>query len=69
MQVVPRSFVLLLKGSRIFNFLVTVGLKLKISKIKKAFSTLTYDKTLSEYDFDYRVKDFEASINFIEGKE
>jgi len=55
--------------SRIFNFLVTVGLKLKISKIKKAFSTLTYDKTMSEYDFDYRVKDFEASINFIEGKE
>lgn len=54
--------------SRVFNFLVAFGLKLKISKIKKAFSTLTYDKTMSDYDFDYRVKDFEESIKFIEGK-
>ena len=52
--------------SKIFNFLVALGLKFKISKVKKAFSTLTYDKAMSEYDFDYRVKDFEASINFIE---
>jgi len=52
--------------SRVFNFLVALGLKLKISKIKKAFSTLIYDKAMSDYDFDYRVKDFEESIKFIE---
>ena len=52
--------------SKIFNFLVALGFKLKISKIQKAFSTLTYDKAMSEYDFDYRVKDFEQSIKFIE---
>ena len=55
--------------SKIFNFLVALGLKLKISKFKKAFSTLTYDKGMSEYDFDYQVKNFEASIKFIEGIE
>ena len=55
--------------SKIFNFFVTLGLKLKISKIQKAFSTLTYDKAMSEYDFDYRTADFETSIKFIEGKE
>ncbi|MBR1486496.1 MAG: NAD-dependent epimerase/dehydratase family protein [Synergistaceae bacterium] len=54
--------------SKVFNFLVAIGLKLKISKIKKAFSTLTYDKAMSEYDFDYRIADFETSIKFIEGK-
>ena len=55
--------------SKIFNFLVTLGFKLKISKIQKAFSTLTYDKAMSEYDFDYRIKDFETSIKFIEEQE
>ena len=54
--------------SKIFNSLVALGLKLKISKVKKAFSTLTYDKGMSEYDFDYQVKNFEASIKFIEEK-
>ena len=54
--------------SKIFNFLVALGLKLKISKVKKAFSTLTYDKGMSEYGFDYQVKNFETSIKFIEEK-
>ena len=59
--------------SRIFNFLVVFGMKIKFfrisEKVRKAFSTLTYDKDMSEYDFDYRIKDFETSIKFIEGKD
>ena len=58
--------------SKIFNFLVFLGSKMNFFKIServnKAFSTLTYDKNMSEYDFDYRLKNFEASIKFIEGK-
>ena len=59
--------------SRIFNFLVVFGMKINFfrisEKVRKAFSTLTYDKDMSEYDFDYRIKDFETSIKFIEGKD
>lgn len=58
--------------SRIFNFLVTIGMKIKFFRIaertKKAFSTLTYEKNMSEYDFEYRLKDFATSIKYTEGK-
>ena len=58
--------------SRIFNFLITLGLHFKpfriSERINKAFSTLTYDKSMSRYDFNYRVVKFETSIKFIEGK-
>ncbi len=58
--------------SKIFNFLVALGLCVKPFRIAertgKAFATLTYDKSMSEYDFNYRVADFKTSINFIEGK-
>ena len=58
--------------SKIFNFLVALGLKIKFfrisERVKKAFSTLIYDSKMSEYDFDYRIKNFETSIKFIEGK-
>ena len=52
--------------SRIFNFLVYIAGYIKpfriAERVNKAFSTLTYDKSMSEYDFDYRVSDFETSI-------
>ena len=58
--------------SKIFNFLVALGMKIKFFRIAektgKAFATLTYDKSMSGYDFDYNIKDFGTSIKFIEGK-
>jgi len=58
--------------SKIFNFIVALGSKINFfrisERVQKAFATLTYDKSMSEYDFDYRIKDFEASIKFIEGE-
>ena len=58
--------------SRFFNFLVDVGIHIKpfriSEKISKAFWSLTYEKNMSEYDFDYRVADFVTSIKLTEGK-
>lgn len=58
--------------SRFFNFLVAFGLLIKpfriSEKISKAFGNLTYEKNMSEYDFDYRVADLATSIKLTEGK-
>ena len=56
--------------SKIFNFLVPLGERIKIFRIServgKAFTSMSYEKSISEYEFNYRVADFETSINLIE---
>ena len=47
--------------SKCFNFFVALGL-LFSEKISKAFGNLVYEKSISEYDFDYRATDFITSI-------
>ena len=52
--------------SKIFNFLVPLGMSIKIFRIServtKAFASISYEKNISEYEFNYRVADFETSI-------
>ena len=56
--------------SRLFNFLVPLGKSVKFFRIaertNKAFASMSYEKNLSDYEFEYRVADFETSINMIE---
>ncbi len=47
--------------TRIFNPLIVLA-KPFVSAVKKMFGNLTYDKTMSTYDFDYNVATFTESI-------
>ena len=47
--------------TRIFNPLIIIA-KPIVSAVNKMFGNLTYDKTMSQYDFDYNVVNFEESI-------
>lgn len=53
------------------NWMVNLGFRLPgfiHEKTDKAFRNMTYEKNISTYDFEYRVVDFETSIEKIEGK-
>ncbi len=57
--------------SRIWNWMVYLSLHTpgKISQIaNKAFGNLTYDQSISKYEFEYRVADLRTSIERTEGK-
>ena len=47
--------------TRIFNPLIIIA-KPIVRAVNKMFGNLTYDKTMSQYDFDYNVVNFEESI-------
>lgn len=49
------------RKTKIFNWTFSI-VSLVTGKIKKAFGTLTYDMSMSEYDVDYNVVSFEDSI-------
>ncbi|MBQ7152145.1 MAG: NAD-dependent epimerase/dehydratase family protein [Synergistaceae bacterium] len=54
--------------SKKLNWLVKIGTKIPgpiQKKIHKAFRNMTYEKNLSEYDFEYRLVNFEDSIKKI----
>ncbi|MBQ9419516.1 MAG: NAD-dependent epimerase, partial [Synergistaceae bacterium] len=56
--------------SKVFNFLVPLGRSMKFfrisERVNKAFASMSYEKYLSDYEFEYRLTDFENSINKIE---
>lgn len=47
--------------TRIFNPLIALA-KPIVGSVNKMFGNLTYDKSMSVYDFDYNVADFQKSI-------
>ena len=47
--------------TRIFNPLIIIA-KPIVSAVNKMFGNLTYNKTMSQYDFDYNVVNFEEGI-------
>ena len=61
-----------IRVSRFLNPAVTIASHMpgKIGKlVNKAFGNLSYDKTISEYDFEYQIVDLQTSIERTEGNE
>ena len=57
--------------NKVFNWIPAMASLVpgKMKKLsQKAFGSLSYDMTISDYDFEYRVVDFKTSIERTEGK-
>lgn len=53
--------------TKIFNPLIRLFINFNV--VKKLFGNLVYDKSMSQYDFLYQVRDFKQSIKLTENKD
>lgn len=51
---------------KVFNPVIRLMFKLDI--VKKLFGNLVYEKSMSQYDFEYQIRDFRESVRLTESK-
>ena len=52
--------------TKVFNPIIR--LMFKFDFVKKLFGNLVYEKSMSQYDFEYQIRDFKSSIKLTEEK-